>query len=438
MNPRILIVEDIEENTDYLTQLLEDDYELIFARDGQEGLTIALAEIPSLILLDMSLPKKSGWEVARELRAVESTQGIPIIAVTAHAMQGDETKVRRVGCSDYVSKPIDEDVLLEKIRYHLDQKKTVAQSESAPQILVADESKSTELLTEELGEAGYQVIAANTGERALQLAAQLGEGLDLILLDVGLPDIDGFEVFRRFKEIPSISETPVIFLTMSRDSFQRLKGLRLGGFDFINKPYHSSELLARVGTLLKLKRLQDHLKELASVDELTGLYNRRYFFRRLHEVFESARRRQSPISCIMLDVDHFKRVNDTYGHLVGDLVLKLVGKTARDATRQVDVVARFGGEEFVVLLPDTGGEQSVAVAERLRLQVGQRKITHETLTVSVTISLGVSSVPVETSGMPELLIKRADDALYQAKTGGRNRVVAALQAAGEAGPPCSQ
>lgn len=270
-----------------------------------------------------------------------------------------------------------------------------------------------------------QVFMARSGQQALAFCA--GEPPDLILLDLTMPDMDGYEVCTRLKADPATADIPVIFVTASDDRDSEEQGLAVGAVDFIVKPVNAAIVRARVKTHLTLKRQADLLRNMAFVDGLTGIYNRRYFDNRIDIEWRLAIRNATCLSIIMVDVDHFKRYNDLHGHQVGDECLRQVAAALHQSGgRPSDVVARYGGEEFVCLLPSTSLDSATAIASRMRAKVEALQIAHGNSSVAamVTISLGVWG-QVGQAGLPaEALLRRADAQLYRAKQCGRNRVAA--------------
>ena len=263
----------------------------------------------------------------------------------------------------------------------------------------------------------YDVIDATGGEEALAIVKE--EHVDLILLDIMMPEMDGFEVCARLKADPKTRDIPVIFITAINDEDQIEKAYNIGGSDYVTKPFRPKELLARIRRELKLRELQSELERLASTDPLTMLYNRRYFAGIAEKIQNISKREGTPLSLLMFDIDCFKRVNDTYGHAVGDAVITALSQTLRDNARESDVACRYGGEEFVVLLPDTAIEGARTVAEKIRGEI--EAIEQEGLP-HFTVSIGVARVHPDEANL-EAALKRADDALYTAKEGGRNQVV---------------
>jgi two-component system, cell cycle response regulator len=256
---------------------------------------------------------------------------------------------------------------------------------------------------------------------------------DLVICDVEMPRLDGLKFLQMLHGRPELQEIPVIMLTVNRDRKVRLQGLEHGASDFLTKPFDAAELVARVRIHLKIKQLQDqlraakdHFKQLSNIDPLTNLYNRRFLMEILESELQRARRLRSSLSLLIVDLDHFKEVNDRHGHQTGDGVLVQVADALRRGLRSYDVASRYGGEEFVLLLPGTPIAEAVAVAERLRREVESLKITAATGAVSTTVSIGVACSTAADEASPEIdpLFRRADAALYRAKNNGRNRVVA--------------
>lgn len=257
----------------------------------------------------------------------------------------------------------------------------------------------------------------------------LSTPVDIILCDLEMPRIDGFRFLSMLKSRPDLQNIPVIILTGMNDRERKIRGLEQGASDYITKPFDSEELVARVKVHLKIKKLQDELKrsnelllELSNTDHLTGLFNRRFMMEALDKEVQRNVRKGGTLSLIMLDIDHFKQVNDDFGHLQGDVVLQKVALQLRKELRSYDCAARYGGEEFVAILPDSTLKESVFVADRIRLAIQDTKFNGALDKLSLTVSLGVASFPREYDLTADGFIKLADDALYRAKTNGRNRV----------------
>jgi diguanylate cyclase (GGDEF)-like protein len=302
-------------------------------------------------------------------------------------------------------------------------------------LVVDDHEDNVEVLRARLEARGYEVEGANDGQSALDTVPKFLP--DLILLDVMMPDMDGLEVARRLKADRSLPFIPVIMQTALDSTERMVAGLEAGADDYVTKPINFPELEARIRSLLRIKKLQEELgqreKELSQMndrllhisltDGLTGVDNRRSLEQRLHEMFEHSLRLHEPISCVMCDIDHFKKVNDTYGHAAGDEVLKQFAAILKLEAREIDRVGRYGGEEFLLLLPGTVLDSAVTFAERVRQRVEENTFSFEGGTLKRTVSLGVASWPHPRIKGREDMLKAADDALYVAKEMGRNRVV---------------
>jgi len=289
-------------------------------------------------------------------------------------------------------------------------------------LIIDDEPNVIQTLSDILESNGMHTTAALYGEEGIRLATE--EPPDVILLDSRMPGISGFDVCTRLKEEDQTSHIPIIFLT-GKDIAEEnvIRGLELGAYDYITKPYRVAELLARIRVMARIKVAEERARELSVTDELTGIYNRRFLLQRLEEELSRARRYRLPLTCILLDLDRFKRVNDDHGHQAGDKVLRQVAQMVQSECRTEDIVARYGGEEFIVVV--AGDERDgLGLSERVRHRLETTEIPLNNITVVITGSFGVACYP---SQMPEgdvtALIHLADMALYGAKRAGRNRAV---------------
>jgi two-component system, cell cycle response regulator len=293
---------------------------------------------------------------------------------------------------------------------------------NSPLVLIVDDHPdNVEVLQARLNALGYRTACAQDGETALEMVAQSPP--DLILLDVMMPHMDGNEVARRIKADKSLPFIPIIMQTALDSTQSKVVGLDSGADDYVTKPINYAELQARMGAALRVKALQDRISEMAITDGLTGLYNRRHLDERLDEMFEHSVRLHEPLSVVMFDIDHFKKVNDTYGHQVGDVVLTQFAQLLKHVARDIDRIGRYGGEEFMVLLPGTVLDAGVTFAKRARQEVETHQFEYEGGVLKCTISAGVAAYPNPRVHTRQQLVKAADDALYVAKTTGRNRVV---------------
>lgn len=299
-------------------------------------------------------------------------------------------------------------------------------TQQRPMILIVDDVPiNVQILAEALSSI-YRIKVANNGLDALKIAQ--GQQPDLILLDVMMPEMDGFEVCRRLKEDALTHKIPVIFVTAKNAESDEERGLNLGAVDYITKPFVIPVAKARIRNHIRLKQQADLLESLSLIDALTDIPNRRRFDEALVSEWKRAVRDATPISLLMIDVDHFKKYNDYYGHGAGDVCLQTVAaELAKGVLRPGDLVARYGGEEFVVILPETDQESALQIAERLRERIEKKALPHVCPSADsvVTISVGVASQnKIPEYFLSKILVDAADNALYLAKERGRNRVCA--------------
>lgn len=303
-------------------------------------------------------------------------------------------------------------------------------------VLIVDDSKETRreiIQTLRKDESIKFVFEANNGLEALRLIQDTK--VDLILTDLIMPEMDGFKLIETMRSDERFNDIPAIFLTVRSNLEDRLKGLELGAWDFLVKPVHPVELNARVKAMLRLKDLQDKLKvrvrqleRLSIVDELTGLYNKKYLIEFLRREINRSKRFGFMLSCIMIDVDHFKKINDSHGHLRGDRVLKELGKLVGDALRSYDFAARYGGDEFTVVLPQQNNPDGAKdLADRIRKTIENHAFSKvaSNRPLRITVSMGIATLIPENNHDYEVPLERADTALYKAKSLGRNRIVVA-------------
>ncbi|MFH1453693.1 MAG: diguanylate cyclase [Armatimonadota bacterium] len=300
-------------------------------------------------------------------------------------------------------------------------------SDRAFKILIADEQvKSVEFLKEHLQAYGYRITGVTSGKELQDICKK--EKFDLLILSLTLKDVDSLNICREIKKSPQTSDLPVLFITSHRETEEKLRALESGADDFVTKPFNLEELNARIRSILRSKISKDVLKQRTRIledsalrDELTGLYNRRYIIERMYEEISRSKRFSHIVSCVIFDIDQFKSLNDTYGVECANNILTQTALVIKENVRAEDIVGRFGGEEFVIVLPQTDLEGALTVAEKLRETIGNKNIDIKGASLNVTVSMGVSSTEV---GEDEDLLYYADLALDKAKKSGRNKVIA--------------
>ena len=448
----MLIVDDIPSNVRLLEARLSAEYlEVLTASSGSEALAIVDSTNVDMILLDAMMPDMDGFEVCARLKANYRTHHIPVLMITALDQPSDRVRGLEVGADDFLAKPVDDIQLMARVKSLVRLKALTdelrARAQTGQEIAVEDAMRAMESINSEGGRillidpdarhaerirgylaAGNHVdVLANPSDAALAVS---GSDYELALVSMALGDFDPLRVCSQMRTAEQSRTLPIILLAEEADRPQVVRGLDLGVNDFIMRPVERNELSARVRTQIRRQRYAVELRQsvtnslaLAVTDELTGLYNRRYFDRHLALMLDKARDQDRDMAVMLIDMDFFKAINDTHGHDTGDAVLREFADRLRRNIRGVDLACRFGGEEFVVLMPDTDYRQAHAVAERVREAVAERGFeAGGPRTLAVTISVGVALNEGETD-TPETLLKRADVALYRAKREGRNRVV---------------
>jgi len=291
-------------------------------------------------------------------------------------------------------------------------------AETKAKLLAVDDNESNlDILLRLLQD--YDVIVALDGKSALDLLHY--ETPDVILLDIIMPGMDGYEVCARIKSNPRWRDIPVLFITAKTDETSLVRAYDVGGCDYVTKPFRSSELLARVRTQLEYRRAMEQLRHVAITDDLTGIYNRRAFFEAALRAFQRARERGTALGVLMLDLDHFKGINDRYGHGMGDQALRRFAETVRGLLLPKHVFGRLGGEEFALLAPGSNEAESIALAERVCQAVSAIRFDPPADDLSMTVSIGVAQIEDGAADL-DALLREADDLLFQAKHDGRNRV----------------
>lgn len=450
MPARILIIDDIDANVRLLeAKMTAEYYEVLKAYDGLSAIAIAKAQPPDLILLDIMMPGLSGYETCRRLKKDPDTRHIPILLVTALDGRQDLLSGLEAGAEDFIVKPIDDVMMMARVKGQLRLKQAV----DGLRALEASGRKMGVIASNSgrLGGIGGRVLVVDDNQRQgqrtvselsldhrpiletdFEKAMLTARGpIDLMILNL---DATGFDGMRLAAMVRAESKTRFVPILAVMDTDQRdrvVKALELGVNDILARPIDPQELTLRVRTQIKRKRNTDLLRsnldqsfELAVTDQLTGLHNRRYMTTQLSALVARTLRGGEPVSVLMIDIDNFKQINDRFGHDVGDMILRDFSARLVSYVRAVDLPCRYGGEEFVVLMPSTPLEAASKIAERIRANIAGAAFNFGANMDmgGVTVSIGLSCTD-GVSETPETLLKRADEALYEAKTGGRNRVI---------------
>ncbi len=443
----MLVVDDQPANLKIIAKRLAvSGHEVLTATNGLDGIRLARESVPDVILLDIMMPEMDGYEVIKRLKQEPETSGIPIILLTS--LDGVEDKVRGLdaGADDFLTKPVNQIELVARIRSLTKLKRLREEIKKAGALIPPPpedaekgkpEDKKSIFIVEDDEKMlmQYKRILDNTGEYRTLIANNASGALavlhktvpDLILLDILLPDINGIELLKKIREDHPADDIPVIIVSILSDIKTKVEGIETGADDYLIKPVDRLEMLARIRANLRKSEAQRRLKstleiaaQQAITDPLTGLYNRQYLKNALLREIAHAKRYNKPFSMLMLDIDHFKGVNDTFGHLAGDGVLREIAGILKHNVRASDVAARYGGEEFVAVLTDTDTNGAMAAAEHLRETVARHGFSGVDGR-QITISIGCTEFRPDDADM-DAVIKRADEALYLAKQDGRNRV----------------
>lgn len=453
MTGLVLVVDDVPANVKLLeAKLANEYYDVITAKDGYECIEQTKAKKPDLILLDVMMPGIDGFETCRRLKQDADVSHIPVVMVTALSDPSDRVAGLEAGADDFITKPINDTALFARVRSLVRIKVLIDElrlrDKSGSQLgmsasdyslnfdvsgsslmLVDDDMVQARRVSEKLSAGGYKVDLFSDHKLALDHAKQT-PSLDLILISTQLADIDGLRLATQFKAIEQMRNVPIIMLVDEEEQHLMLKGLELGVNDYLLTPVDFNEMFARVKTQIRRKKYQEALKSnyqesvsMAVTDSLTRLYNRHYLDTHLKNLVRQAAEQGRSLSAVMMDMDHFKSVNDNYGHAVGDEVLKTLASIIVGTIRSADLAARYGGEEFVILMPETDAIRAYEAAERIRKAVETTPfvVTHPESPLHKTISIGYATM--QPNDTPESLLKRADAALYEAKNSGRNKVL---------------
>ena len=452
MTARVLVVDDILSNVKLLEAKLAAEYfEVITAFNGEQALARVASDAPDIILLDVMMPGMDGFEVCRRIKANTKTTHIPIIMVTALDQPSDRVTGLDAGADDFLTKPVDDTALFARVRSLVrlkmmtdelrmreetgqsmgltDASETMFEPDPTGRILIVEDRPESVAWFRAALEAKNKVADVATFDEAL--VRSRGGDFDLIVVSLGVRAFDGLRLCSHLRSLAQIRNTPILVLVSEGENRKLAQALDMGVNDYLMRPVDRNELMARVKTQLRKKRYADKLRhnmqlslEMAITDQLTGLHNRRYMARHLDTLMKNASDAK-PISFLIMDIDYFKAVNDTYGHDVGDEVLRDFASRIAANVRGIDLACRYGGEEFVVVMPDTDAGYAYTVAERLRqsIELTPFPISRAPHKINVTASIGIASSSGNGDDSDKLL-HRADQALYRAKREGRNRVIA--------------
>ena len=454
MTARILVVDDVPANVKLLeVRLLAEYFEVLTATNGRDAIETCENGKVDVVLLDVMMPDMDGFEVCRRLKSDPATAHIPVVMITALDQVSDRVRGLEAGADDFLTKPVNDLQLMTRVKSLVrlkmltDELRLRAATtrnigieellsrrepalEAAPKVLVVDgREQSSQRIARMLRETADIDVVADPQAGFFQAA---DAPYECVIVSTGFADFDPLRLCSQLRSLDRTRFLPIILVADEGEEERIIRGLELGINDYIIRPIDQQELTARLRTQVKRKRYNDQLRdsvaqtiEMAVIDGLTGLHNRRYLDSHLQTLFDRSVARRRPLSLMITDLDRFKSINDAHGHDGGDDVLREFARRLRKNVRGIDLACRFGGEEFVVVMPDTEAHIAEKVAERIRAGIEQEPfvIGASGVSINVTVSVGVSSIR-RGADTVEGLMKRADVALYEAKTGGRNRVVA--------------
>ncbi|HEX2020148.1 MAG TPA: PleD family two-component system response regulator [Aurantimonas sp.] len=449
MTAQILIVDDVPINVRLLeARLTLEYYQVVTATSGEEALRICRDQLVDLVLLDVMMPEMDGFEVCRRLKADPDTQHLPVVLITALDQASDRLTGLEAGADDFLTKPVRDLALFSRVR-SLTRLKFVTdelrrRAETAVSLMAVDTPASPDLLQPpphvllftEAADHGERVARHLKGVASVEIIAdadRFGEAAaaadaDVLVIDMDGTGVDPLRLISQLRSNEASRLTPILASARPEDEARLARALELGGNDYIHRPIDRNELLARIKTQIRRKRYDDGLRnsvqqtiQLAVSDPLTGLHNRRFLETHMARAVARARTTGTGFALLMADIDHFKRINDGWGHDVGDQVLREFATRLSQCLRSSDLACRFGGEEFAILMLEADACTAVTIAERIRESVCEKPFVVEGEYHVVTVSEGLAVFDPEGDDAASLL-KRADTALYAAKRAGRNRV----------------
>jgi len=452
MTARVLVVDDVPANVKLLEARLSAEYfDVMTAVSGQEALAICERADCDVVLLDVMMPDMDGFEVCRRIKGGIATHHIPVVIVTALDQPSDRLKGLESGADDFLTKPVSDVALIARVR-SLSRLKLMTDElrmravtsreiglESPEREALAEAGRDGRvLMVDDRPALSERMQATLSSEHVVDMEGDPTEALfhaaegnyELVVVSLDLANFDGLRLCSQLRSLERTRNVPILAIAESDSNGRLVRALEIGVNDYLVRPFDKHEVLARVRTQIRKKRYTERLRdsvqlsiEAAVTDPLTGLYNRRYMETHVGTLVDQAAARNKPLSVLVLDIDYFKSINDTYGHDAGDDVLQDFAIRIRKSIRGIDLACRYGGEEFVVVMPETDMAVATMVAERLRRRIASEPfpIQKGTRTIDVTISIGIAALAPDDDAAA--VIKRADQALYRAKRDGRNRVV---------------
>lgn len=453
MTARVLVVDDILANVKLLEARLQAEYfDVLAAHSGPEALEILERERVDVVLLDVMMPGMDGFETCRRIKLSALTHHIPVVMVTALDQPSDKVTGLENGADDFLTKPVDDIALVTRVknlaRLKMLNDEMMMRASTGQQMGIPDDGALARAISARSGRVLVVDDHPRSASRILEVLAKQNDAFaerdpqaalmrlaehnfDLAIVSLSLQSADGLRLCSQIRSLERTRHLPTIILVEPGDEARLLRGLDMGINDYLIRPIDRHELIARVKTQIKRKRHSDFLRhrlaesvEMSITDPLTSLHNRRYMEGHMKTLVSDALRVGRHLSLLVADIDHFKAVNDTYGHDVGDAVLREFAQRLKRNTRGVDLACRMGGEEFVIIMPDTDVARAYQIGERLRASVAAENFAvGGDSGIRVTASVGIGTLE-RADDTPETIFKRADNALYAAKRRGRNRVVA--------------